>query len=1399
MSHTLARRAWRPTSIIVALAACTGPSWTQAVDWTARYNHGATRGASCAASVTTPEGAHVVVDGAGNRVVALSMCSGGDYDFLTAKYAPNGRLLWRVVYDGGVRGEDTLAALSVDATGDVYVVGTSVSPNTPIAPGFTPLAFRTIKYSGSDGSVLWNVAATDRAGIAVDLALDSVGNAYVLGTAGIGTGNYDMRTIKYSRDGRQLWSVTFDGMGASIDRAAALTVDALDNVYVTGWSQSATSSDLLAHAIKYRPDGAMSWHALSNASGSRYARAIAVDEFGDVYVVVDGSTIELVKHAGVDGHVLWAAHAGASARIATSLVVDGAGGVYLAGGAATGSDLDSLVIKYEAASGNERWRVATVGMGARDERARAMAVDEHDGVYVVAAHGGALRDMRTVKYDTTNGRVLWTADYDGTSHGVDIPYGLALNAAGTLDVLGLSRTSNGVEATTLTYRRADGALLALDRDAATSGTQDRPVADERLLAGVQPFARPVGVDAAGSTYVAGATTDSDGESGITIKYRPDGSVAWRQVSASHWSGIAVDPNGNAHVAGWTVPDAQWQVAKYDSDGNVAWTLAAAQQGDRAHALALDDAGGVYVTGVRQQGPSTVCLTSKYTSMGTPLWSSTYGAPKCKALAVAPGPLGTVFVLGTVDPVDGPAVIVKYAADGRAEWVASTQYHGPFVGLVVDRAGNAFEAGPVWNGHDYDHRVVKHASADGHVLWDVTLDGSGGRNDQPTALALDNTGDLYVAGYSYGPGQSDYRSSTMKLAGETGEHIWRVNELTPVGTRHAPQAVGVDASGAVWVTGYLDSGRGRDYRTRRYSGYDGTLTWSRGYASAGGGHDSPHGIALDAAGNVHVTGTSVGSSTGEDFLTIKYVPAAPPTADVSVSIGNGLSVVAPGADTTYVIEADNRGPVDLAAARVEARFPTQCASVTWSCAPSPGAACSPTGSGNIADNVQLPVGGHVTYSARCAVASTATGRLIASAAASGPLEDHEPTNNMAGDDDELRASTDLAVSFMDLADPIPPYGVLTYSATYGNAGPSHATDATLVVSLPPGVTFVSALPAAPICEPAGSDVLCRIGTVAASTGGTVQVRASANPGTVGVVTAGVRIEAPATDVDPRNNSAAESTLVKFQKGDLQNDLATDLFLSNTVTGEQHVWLMNAVTRLTDAPLNPVTPSSLDQQIVGVDDFNGDLRNDLVLWNRATGAVEFWPMNGTTRLGPPLALSNAPTLPPNWKLCATADFNHDARPDLLWRNTSSQRLVVWTMNGTAKTGAIIPNPDQAADGNWEVVAASDLDGDSNVDLLWQNTTSGKIAYWLMNASMHRIAGSFTNPASAGDNNWRVLAAGDYGPGSGGIAETTDLVWRNTDSGRLAVWHMDWAGNRTSGSFTTPMQPDTSALDWTVVGPR
>lgn len=215
----------------------------------------------------------------------------------------------------------------------------------------------------------------------------------------------------------------------------------------------------------------------------------------------------------------------------------------------------------------------------------------------------------------------------------------------------------------------------------------------------------------------------------------------------------------------------------------------------------------------------------------------------------------------------------------------------------------------------------------------------------------------------------------------------------------------------------------------------------------------------------------------------------------------------------------------------------------------------------------------------------------------------------------------------------------------------------------------------------------------------------------------------------------------------------------------------------------TPSS---SLVGTDDFYGSYTDDHVYRDGTTGAVYL-------NLTP---VSGAPTLPLNWKLSATGDFNADGLADILWRNTTSQKLVIWTMNGATKVGNIIPSPDQAVDANWEVAAAADFNRDGHRDLLWYNQTSGKIVLWFMNASVVRISGQFTNPATVGNNNWRVLAVGDFGKGPGGVYDTQDLVWQNDTSKRVVVWFMDLAGNRTSGTFTTP---DLLNGGWDLVGPR
>jgi hypothetical protein len=249
------------------------------------------------------------------------------------------------------------------------------------------------------------------------------------------------------------------------------------------------------------------------------------------------------------------------------------------------------------------------------------------------------------------------------------------------------------------------------------------------------------------------------------------------------------------------------------------------------------------------------------------------------------------------------------------------------------------------------------------------------------------------------------------------------------------------------------------------------------------------------------------------------------------------------------------------------------------------------------------------------------------------------------------------------------------------------------------------------------------------------------------------------------------------------------------------LVGARTNDTGAPGAPsaISPAaaSLDWVIGGTDDFDADRDNDLLFWNQATGAVDFWLMSGTTRVGAPVALAGA--LAPPWKPSATADFDHDGRPDLVYRNYGTQKIEIWTMTGTSHTGTLVPTPDQAVNFNWEIVGAQDWSGDGHTDFLWYNPTSGKIVLWFMDANVVRQAGLFTNPANPGNNNWKVLAMGDYGIGGAGLPGTVDIVWRNQTSGKFVVWYMDRAGNRTEGVFTSPDAPSPNATDWTIVGPR
>jgi hypothetical protein len=118
-------------------------------------------------------------------------------------------------------------------------------------------------------------------------------------------------------------------------------------------------------------------------------------------------------------------------------------------------------------------------------------------------------------------------------------------------------------------------------------------------------------------------------------------------------------------------------------------------------------------------------------------------------------------------------------------------------------------------------------------------------------------------------------------------------------------------------------------------------------------------------------------------------------------------------------------------------------------------------------------------------------------------------------------------------------------------------------------------------------------------------------------------------------------------------------------------------------------------------------------------------------------------PSCCIVASADFNVDQVPDLVWQNPSTGAAAVWYMGGA--NGATIQSQFQVSTGNpWRIVAAVDVDGNGLPDLVWQNPSAGvaQIWYykWTDNAYQH-LPPVFLVAADISLGNLRVVGAGSF----------------------------------------------------------
>jgi uncharacterized delta-60 repeat protein len=319
--------------------------------------------------------------------------------------------------------------------------------------------------------------------------------------------------------------------------------------------------------------------------------------------------------------------------------------------------------------------------------------------------------------------------------------------------------------------------------------------------------------------------------------------------------------------------AQEWVQRYNGIGN---------NYDQASSMVVDGSGNIYVTGSSWGGStqeSSDYVTIKYNSTGEQQWVEYYNGPANNAdaaNAIAVDGSGNVYVtggsrFGAVIGTENYAT-VKYNSTGERQWIAF--YNGPGNysdygnSIAVDDSGNVYVSGTSYgSGTVSDYATIKYNSL-GAQQWVARYNGPGNNNDWNSSIAVDGSGNVYVTGNSDGTIASLRDYATIKY-NSAGVQQW-VKRYNGSGSQDDfAYSIGLDGSANVYVTGYsTGSGTGLDYATIKYS-TTGVQQWVARYDGPGNSNDWARSLAVDSSGNVYVTGWSYGIGTNTDYATIKY--------------------------------------------------------------------------------------------------------------------------------------------------------------------------------------------------------------------------------------------------------------------------------------------------------------------------------------------------------------------------------------------------------------------------------------------------------------------------------------------------------------------------------------------------
>ena len=272
------------------------------------------------------------------------------------------------------------------------------------------------------------------------------------------------------------------------------------------------------------------------------------------------------------------------------------------------------------------------------------------------------------------------------------------------------------------------------------------------------------------------------------------------------------------------------------------------------------------------------------------------------------------------------------------------------------------------------------------------------------------------------------------------------------------------------------------------------------------------------------------------------------ADLSIS-KTGPATATAGTDITYTVSVTNNGPSTSSGGTVTDTLPaaTTFAGASSGCSQTaPNVVTCTFGALAPGAGATFSIGAHINPAAQGTMTNTAEVRSTQ------PLEDTNPTNNIAAANTMVQRLADLAIAKTGPMTATAGTDI-TYTVIVTNNGPSASSGGMVTDTLPAGTTFAGA--SSGCTQTAPNVVMCTVGALAPGASATFGIGAHIAPATQGAIvnTAIIVASVPAEDANALNNTATATTTVErradlgiTKTGPATATAGTDITYTVTVT-------------------------------------------------------------------------------------------------------------------------------------------------------------------------------------------------------------------------------------------------------------